>query len=284
MRQLLRGLVVTLTLVGAGVLGGTAYAGATPPSCDGPVGEFTTEVLDRPDSGLGGTWAKDTFTRTTVVYRNADCTYGITLRDEGTFTTLANAPSPGGTATLGASFTGTFTGGAQITVISDVPPVDPPATSDGTVSSSQWAMLLFPDNPGKLNEWGWTYTTPCETWLNAHDGNQGDVTGKVCETETSTTTTTDQTTSTTIDETTSTTIETTDSSTTSNTSTSRTTTSYVWPATSTTALVGSSGPDDVDLASTGVSYVGPLVALAVLLFAAGVAFVALRRQRRTDID
>lgn len=291
MREFARGLVVTLALVGASVLGGVAYAEATPPTppCEataGDVATFTTQVNDRPDSGLGGTWAKDTFTRTTYVERETDCTYTLRLHDVGTFTTLAGAPSPGGTATLGASFTGTFAGGARIVVTSEAEPVDPGATSDGTVSSSQWATLLFPGNPGKLIKWGWTYTTPCETWKNSMHGNHGDVTGKVCETQT-TTTTVDETTTTTeessTEETTTTTDVTSDSST-SSTSTSRTSTSHVWPTTSTTALVGGSGPDDVDLASTGVSYVGPLVALGVLLLVGGVAVVALRRQRRTGTD
>jgi hypothetical protein len=176
-----------LALLIATLMTGGASASATEqPSCtphDLP--SFSTTITGREDSGLHGIWAHDTFTRTTVVTDNCDGTFTLNLKDSGSFTPVIGAASPSGGITLQAeSFldlpVGSIWGGATITVASDTQPVNPGATSDGSVSTSQWASLLFPGNNGELTSWGWTYEHCGETWVNAQSGNSGDITGVNC--------------------------------------------------------------------------------------------------------
>lgn len=164
----------------AATVGLSAPASATTvpvPVCAGAT--FTTAVTNRPDSGLHGNWAKDTFTRTTAVLC-IDGGYRINLSDTGSFTTLAGALSPSaGVPIHDAPFTGSFVGGMTLTVKSETGPVDP-GTSDakaGKYSSSEWAALVFPKGKITVEGWGWTYKHCGETWVNAAAGNSGDITG-----------------------------------------------------------------------------------------------------------
>lgn len=146
----------------------------------GPVGTYTTQVNNRPDSGLHGNWAADSFTRTTVVVDNCDGTYVLKIKDSGRFTTKANALSPGAGLPLPAPFTGKFVGGATVKVTSATPPHPPTGGTDGSVSTSDWAKLIFDAPQATLSDWGWTYTYCGEKWVNAQGGNSGDVTGLLC--------------------------------------------------------------------------------------------------------
>jgi hypothetical protein len=171
-------LVVTL-------LNGGAASATEQPACTPNDVIYSTQVNGRPDSGIFGTWAYDTFVRTTVVTNNCDGTFTLGIKDSGSFIPVIGAKSPSGGIILQAqSFadipTGSFTGGATVTITSAVPPVDPGAVSDGKTSTSEWASLLFPNNSGELLEWGWTYTHCGETWINAKGGNSGDITGIEC--------------------------------------------------------------------------------------------------------
>lgn len=271
---------VGATAFGALALGGVATA--TDETCaPGWVATYSTVVSNRPDSGTNGTWAYDAFTRTTTVYDHCDGTYGVKLDDAGTFTTVAGTSPGDQAAPLVAGITGSFTGSASIVVTSETPPTDPGPTSDGSVGSSAWAGLLFAGNVGVLGDWGWTYATDCETWVNSSAGNSGDVVGEDCQPPTSTTTTTPPTTTTTdVTTTTSPPIDTTDpTSTTSDVVT-------VTPSTSTTPVAGLARPPhrrasvDEDLAYTGTSVVGPLVAVGALSLLIGAATLALYRTRR----
>jgi hypothetical protein len=280
---MMRNLLGVLTALGGLLLVTVAVAIGTPASaattdCSGP---FMTQVTNRPDSGLHGDWAKDTFTRTTTVTCLGEGKYQLVLSDVGTFTTIAGATSPGITAAaLGASFTGQFTGGAKITVTSDVPPVAPPSTSDGTISSSEWASLLFPGNNGTLDQWGWVYSTKCEQWANTNLGNTGDVTGKICETQ-STSTTTPPSTSSSTSTATSTVTSTGSGSSSKPATTSRV--SHLWPTTTTSRKVVTVYHNG-DLASTGATGVGTLLAVGSLLVLGGgiVTVLVMLRNRRND--
>lgn len=182
----LAGLLVGLTLP---AVAATAWA-------DDNCHTYITQVTGRPDSGSHGNWATDTFKRTTFVCDNSDGTFTMKLTDSGEFTTTAAAKSPGTGVTLpDEPISGSFSGGAVVTVTSATGPHDPGADSDGAVSSSDWHTLVFDDATAKLTSWGWRYSTGCETWFNTAANNSGDIT-KVCEAEEPPTTTVPPTTTT----------------------------------------------------------------------------------------
>lgn len=253
---------------------------------EGDCTPYTTEVTGRPDSGKHGDWATDDFTRTTKVCQTDDTTYVLTISDAGTFTTLAGAKSPAAGVDLPAPFTGSFTGGATVTVTSDVSPVAPPASSPGDKSTSEWASLLFPGNNGTISGWSWTYGTKCETWVNAEAGNSGDVTGVECEYDEEPSTTVPPTTTAP------------PSSSTSDTPpasggdepTSATAPGTSMHATSTSPAYGYAARNhgdydsgEKDLAYTGTSSVVPYLAgLGGLLLLGGVGAVVLTRRRRAN--
>lgn len=174
------------------------------PCVPGVFGPYTTQVTGRPDSGVGGgTWAHDTFKRTTKVTDNCDGTFTLMLTDAGHFLTVAGV-SPQAGVPLSGGVSGTFSGGATMVVTSSTPPGAPPAASAGNTSSSEWAGLMFGEYSSVMGNWGWTYKRLCEKWVNAAGGNSGDITGKSCHKptvtvppNTSTTTTTGSSTSTT---------------------------------------------------------------------------------------
>lgn len=145
-----------------------------------PTQTFTTGVSGRPDSGLNGTWAHDFFMRTTVVVDNCDGTYTLTITDEGEFTTITGAQSPNAATVMAPSFTGKFSGGATVKVTSATAPHAPIGGTDGTVSTSDWAKLMFGEVKAEMISWGWSYDYCGETWVNAAAGNSGNVTGLPC--------------------------------------------------------------------------------------------------------
>jgi hypothetical protein len=158
-----------------------AQATTEPAACSGAT--FTTHVKNRPDSAVsGGTWAFDTFTRTTAV----TCTgtgYHVVLTDLGTFTTAGatTGKSPQAGTTLPGVVTGSFKGGTEFDVVSATTPKDPAAGADGSKSSSEWMTLVFPDGKAVQGAWSWTYVRSCgkqnvETWTN-EPTSKGDIAG-----------------------------------------------------------------------------------------------------------
>lgn len=171
------------------VMGNVVLAGSA--SAETDCQTYTNDVV-RLDSGLHGDWATDTFRRGSAVCDNGDGTWTLTLTDNGTFTTMAGATSPGDQAVPLPEFTGRFLGGAVVQVTSELTMAELPTNitepTAGWPSTSEWAGLLFGSEvTSTLSSWGWNYTTKCETagWVNSLDGNVGDVTGKTCETESS---------------------------------------------------------------------------------------------------
>lgn len=190
MKRLTAGLLAAATvLLGVALAAPPAAATGT---CDGAT--YITHVVARPDSAVsGGTWATDTFDRTTKVTCTKDG-YHVTLADVGTFTTVADGKSPQAGTTLPGAITGSFTGGTEFDVVSVDGPLNPSAGSDGSYSSSEWIKLVFPQGVAKQGKWSWSYTRHCgkkivETWTNAPTST-GDITGSpACPTETTPTST-----------------------------------------------------------------------------------------------
>jgi LPXTG-motif cell wall-anchored protein len=152
----------------------------------------TTAIADRPDSGTGGDWAKDTFTRTVKLCADATVNtkaqvkqgetwkYQVVASDDGTFTTTG-PHSPGHSMPLMVGLTGAFTGGfsATITGPAAFDGLNPHPASTNAKSSGEWIGYIWPGSAGgdKLTAWGWTYKLCNETWINSADGNKGDITG-----------------------------------------------------------------------------------------------------------
>jgi hypothetical protein len=183
-----------LLLVGAvvvGILVGTSSASAVQAvpqaacSASTHLATFTTSVSADPDSGNHGDWAVDNFVRTTEISLQCDGTYKVDIFDNGTFTTLSDANSPGAGLPLPFKpIMGKFQGSDTFTVTSKTAPVlVAPANVVGGPSTSTWASRFFAGNNGVGGAWGWTYTTPCEKWIDASTGTPGDITGKVCPTK-----------------------------------------------------------------------------------------------------
>jgi hypothetical protein len=131
-----RAAVALLSLATAGTLALGLAASAASAATHAAVKSYTstavTRVSDRPDSGVHGNWADDGFTRTASVTLlsevalsycggttgTGDCYHWSgQITDNGTFTTLAGATSPGngdlngGSApTMGEAVTGTMSG------------------------------------------------------------------------------------------------------------------------------------------------------------------------------
>jgi hypothetical protein len=179
-----RGIVAALSVLVL-VLSGAAWvtqpASATGQECTSTSTIYTTKISNRVDSGLFGNWAHDTFTRTTVVTDNCDGTYTVVLKDKGRFTTIDGAQSPTDDVVLAPKFTGDIVGGATIKVTSATPSHAPKGGQDGSVSTSDWANLLFDGEfTAALTNWGWTYEYCGQKWINDSLGNTGHLTGLPC--------------------------------------------------------------------------------------------------------
>jgi hypothetical protein len=152
----------------------------------------TTNIADRPDSGTGGNWAKDTFTRTVKICADATVNtrakveqgetwkYQVVASDDGTFVTTG-PKSPGHSMPLIAGLHGSFTGGFSATITGPAAfgGLNAHPASTNTKSSGEWIAYIWPSSAGgdKLTAWGWTYKLCNEAWINSADGNKGDITG-----------------------------------------------------------------------------------------------------------
>ena len=165
-----------------GVFAGTASAQdrVVETQCaPGYVADHHMQVTARADdSPSHGVWAVDTFDRHSIVYCNEDGTFSLELIDKGSFTS-SKSPVTG----VAAVVTGDFNGGAKFVITSAEPPVNnTSAGADGSKSSQDWVKLIFPNSTHVTSHWGWTYTTPCESYSQENSAYTGDITGKVCET------------------------------------------------------------------------------------------------------
>lgn len=166
----------------------------------------STSLTDRNDSGTGGqTWAKDTLARTVTITREhaspaAKCGssaktcwfYTGSVVDVGSFVTVAGEDSPQANVPINGVVSGNVGGGGKLEFYasSDTPSASgvPATLSGNSVATGTWHRQFFGDGTKFAGEglldWRWTYTAPntCETWVNAEDGNSGDVKGvNACE-------------------------------------------------------------------------------------------------------
>lgn len=160
-----------------------------------------TMVTGRPDTATDGTvWAKDSMTRTLTVVRQhatkaSDCGAGAvkcwyytgTIRDNGTFTTVAGAHGPNSVTPISGIVEGTVNGVYEIefNATSDKPN---PALVDSTVtgsspSTSDWMKMAFPAGTQFAGftgvDYTWVYKAPktCEVHTQATAANTGDILG-----------------------------------------------------------------------------------------------------------
>lgn len=159
-----------------------------------------SSLVDRPDSGAHGTWAKDGLTRTVAITRQhaakaSECGGGATkcwyytgsIVDNGSFTTVDGGKSPEAGADIAGTVSGTVAGASQIEFYASSNAPDP-SKVDATVTGAahptgEWVKMFFPTGTvvtdTDLLDWAWTYNAPgtCEKWVNAKAGNTGDITG-----------------------------------------------------------------------------------------------------------
>lgn len=160
-----------------------------------------TMVTGRPDTATDATvWANDSMTRTLTVVRQhatkaSDCGAGAvkcyfytgTIKDNGTFTTVAGAHGPNSATPISGVVNGNVNGVYEIEfyATSDLPNssnVDS-TVSGSSPSTSNWMKMAFPAGT-QFNgftgvDYKWVYTAPatCETHTQQTSGNSGDILG-----------------------------------------------------------------------------------------------------------
>ena len=157
---------------------------------------ITHAVVNDIDSGLGGFWAYDSYTKHVQVWQTGEDSFCVVARYLGSFVT-DDGPSPGNTDTIAAGIRGTFQGGYQYTFDGTLnsSPAYPSIgylgnfdygcdvdTDLGDYSSCtglfSWVGTYFTSDSNWSDDfWGWIYRTPRNgTWVNALAGNVGDIT------------------------------------------------------------------------------------------------------------
>lgn len=198
------------TAVAAGALAfaGAGAASAAPMPSVSSV-SAVTHVLNRPDSGNGGTWAYDSFARTLTVTRDPShdgggkLAYTATVTDKGTFSAVQGSGTPNqadagekvahavkGTFSGGISYTVTASPGDHLTAVAAVTENDHFAAPSGEDTTASWPEKAFASPAGVTvtedSGWSWTYSTGCESWTDSSangDGNlagDGNITGREC--------------------------------------------------------------------------------------------------------
>ena len=183
---------------------GTAAASPAPHRLAGAAQTARTAVTARDDSGGGGNWAADGFTRTvTVTPAGTDPVTGMgeytaALSDTGSFTAVPGALTPnqgldpGRTVT--SAVTGQMTGTASYQFEASAAPdasLVPAAVSGDSPSPGAGYLLFVPagtvfTGPGLLDTWSWVYTTAhslrphgslVQTWTDAAGNDAGQSAG-----------------------------------------------------------------------------------------------------------
>ena len=180
--------ITALAAAAAALAASAGTASAAPhPLLAGSTRAVTT-ITDRPDSGNGGTWADDSFTRTITITRTGGgpgaYTYTASLTDSrGLFTTIKGAltPNQGGSYAgdvIRSQVGGTMNGSADFTFTASALPSSranagvPAAENDHGAtpadSTSTWYELAFPagttfGGPG-IGHWSWSYSAVVVTF------------------------------------------------------------------------------------------------------------------------
>lgn len=190
-----------IVAAGAGAIGAGTADAAT-------VTSASTYIANHPDSGDGGTWAYDDFTRTLTFAKapdqsvcsgmpaTGDTCYTAVIADSGKFNAIVGAADPN-TSVSGSiqhSVQGTMTGWSGYTFYA--PADDAPSYSNvGTYQNDNfktssnpaqttpnWYLQLFSAadqsavQGSENNDWTWTYKTPCgEQWTDSAANGGGDI-------------------------------------------------------------------------------------------------------------
>lgn len=172
------------------VFAAPADAAETPPDCK----TVTSNITDRPDSGLYGNWALDSFKRTVEVCHVPDVSvarvevkswhYTAKGKDEGSFKTIGvksfmgNPMKPSIVGTFSGTFSLSFNAPAEWSGFKDSVVKDSNAYATSEWLSKLWTIDGY--EPGQNYKWSWTYKLCNETLTNAspsNGGNSGDITG-----------------------------------------------------------------------------------------------------------
>ncbi len=146
------------------------------------------KVLNDVDSGFGGNWAIDNYTRHIKVWKADDDNenqWCAVLKYEGKFETVEGQTGPGGTEVIGANVKGEMRGGYRATFNADLKssPLWPTHGNVGTIDYGcnitgstctyvSWTDQYF-DNVTDFDQpwWGWIYRANKQhgVWLNQID-------------------------------------------------------------------------------------------------------------------
>ena len=157
-----------------------------------PIVNVTQQVRNDVDSGFGGYWAFDDFSRKIQVWATSEAdVYCATVSYQGQFSSdaFAGDTSPGTTGILTGDERGTFEGGYTGT-ITGTPLATPLWPTHGSVGTTDymcdtsgicpgyidWVTQYFPVDTFSYDFWGWIYHGgKYGTWVNASTGSSGDV-------------------------------------------------------------------------------------------------------------
>ena len=151
------------------------------------------QVTGDADSGVGGYWASDSYTKHVQVWDMADGTFCARVKYNGSFVTVAGK-SPSGLGTVATGVTGTMDGGYTATFTGTFAPGA--RRTKGNIGSKEYGCVItdgvadqckyfswlseYFTGGGDFNQpfWGWTYNAGDNgTWVNASTENSGDITG-----------------------------------------------------------------------------------------------------------
>ncbi len=155
-----------------------------------PVINVTQRVLNTVDSGEGGNnWAFDNVNRQIKVYKESDNIFCVLVDNEGRFDSQAGQKSPGNTGVLTGKEDGTFKGGYRAVVVGSLK-VNPELQTKGNIGTVDYQCNIAGSCPGYFNWtdkyfspgytfsyewWGWEYKYKNLKWINASEGNSGDI-------------------------------------------------------------------------------------------------------------
>lgn len=156
-----------------------------------PVVNVVQSIVNDVDSGLGGYWAFDSYSRHTQLWQSTTPgEYCADVRYTGRFGGQAGQTSPGAGGTLDGNEEGTFEGGYRATITGSLDS-SPGWRTRGNVGDFDYACDLSGNcpryvswvaqyfDPGyafSYDFWGWIYHGRNNgTWVNADSGNSGDI-------------------------------------------------------------------------------------------------------------
>lgn len=173
-------------------------AQCTPGATDKMVLNIVYQVVNDADSGFGGYWAIDGYTKHVQVWDQGGGMFCVIAKYDGSFVTVGGT-SPSGGGTVSAGVTGTIEGGynATITGATFTPGT---ARTKGNIGTKDYACTITAgaaqcgpifdwvgayfsgagldfEYAGSF-QWGWIYHAGDNgTWVNANGNSSGDITG-----------------------------------------------------------------------------------------------------------